>query len=320
MTSIELVAADGVAFATGGAGYLYTFPAGPPTVGDLDVLCVNSDTVVATPAGFAAAPSVVSAMGAYIFRRQATGGEPADVTVTTTGNYNTTMVWSRWRNCGPADQAAYELAGSPAGTSTPAVSSGSLAARNELVIAFAALHGVPASGAAPTAPVWSTGYTPVAAGPFAGDPISGAGACTASFVAARVDAGLTAETPGVSWTDPVLDRYILLLTVTPDVSATVSPAGVSPAGTATALTLVAGTLDLVAVPGTVHTTAVPASLTAGVTDLTIVATAPAVTPAGTPAVTDLRPTVLPALTAAVTVQTLTAAVTVQTLTAAVTVH
>ena len=81
--SWSLVGTDAVGFNDGGTGHVYTMSAGAPALGDLDVLCVNSDTVVSTPSGFIPAATVVSGQGSYLFYRLSGGSDGATVTVTT---------------------------------------------------------------------------------------------------------------------------------------------------------------------------------------------------------------------------------------------
>ena len=199
--SANLVTSGVFDFADGNAGHVINLGSAP-TVGQLDVLCVNSETTVSTPAGCLAAPTNVGGQGAYMFRRIAAGGEGSTVTITTAGNFDTVAQWSRWGNVNAADDAPKAVASSP-GTSTPAVTSSVLAETNELVVAFGALHNF--AGGTPTAPSWSAGYTPLQS-----DFRNGVG----GFVAYKLNAGTAAESPSVSWTNTAEDRYIFGLTFT----------------------------------------------------------------------------------------------------------
>lgn len=256
MTTIELAGSGTVGFSNGSTGYVYPLPGGAPQVGELDVLCVNSNTVVATPAGFTAAPTRVATQGAYIYRRMAVGGEGSTVTITTTGDWPTTVTWSRWRNVGVADIAVSSGADLSPGTSTPAVSTGGLARQNELVIAYVALHDLLAGS--PTSPVWSAGYTPLAAGAVVG----GAGSGVASFSGYRVDAGTGAEAPQVSWTNATNDRYMLVLTVTPLVTVDAGVGSVEVFGTSADINIgMTYPTGLDTSPGTVEVSGTTATLT-----------------------------------------------------------
>lgn len=197
-------------FSDGNAGHVCDLGTAP-AVGDVDVLCVNSDTIVATPTGPGAswlvAPSSVGGQGAYILRRKATGGEGSTVTVVTSGDFDCQVSWSRWGNINAADDARVTAVGF-FDTVTPAHTTAPLAEATELVIAFAALHAA-ILGSPPSAPVWSAGYTPLTANVWT---TGGGGA--AGYVAYKQPAGTAAETPSVSWTTAVHDRYMLTLTFT----------------------------------------------------------------------------------------------------------
>lgn len=200
-----LVDSDVVGFADGNAGHVYAFPAGAPAAGDLDVLCVNSNTLVSTPSGFTLVTTEVGNQGSYIFFRIAAGSEGVSVTITTSGDHNTALTWSRWRNVVAPDQERSAIAQDGGGTTTPAVTTGALSESGELAIAFAALHNFTA---APSTPVWSTGYTALAevaqdTGPDA----------VAQLVGYRTDAAGT-QSPSVSWTNSVANRYMLVVTFT----------------------------------------------------------------------------------------------------------
>lgn len=196
--AISLVNSGTFGFADGNGGHICNLGSAP-AVGNLDVLCVNSDTVVSPPSGFTAATSRVANQGAYLFYRFAAGGEGSTVSVVTTGNFDTQVSWSRWSFAAAFDVAANAGVDATAGSSTPAVSTGALAGTGELVVAFGAIH-----GAVTTAPSWSTGYTPLTS------ITQGTGASASTgYVAYRTDAGTAAEAPSVSWTSPAPDRFIL---------------------------------------------------------------------------------------------------------------
>lgn len=222
----NLLASNTFAFNDGNAGHVCNLGSAP-AVGDLDVLCVNSNTVVSTPAGFTANPSSVGGQGAYIFYRFAVGGEAATVTITTTGDHNTTVVWSRWDNCIAVDVGAATQASAP-GNSTPAHSSGILSDTGELVIAFGAIHGI--GVADQNTPVWAGGFTDLATAGPQGTGSQG----TLAYTGYRTDAGTAAVSPQVSWSGAAAeDRYMLTLSftatdtvsVTGDAAVTVSMTG-----------------------------------------------------------------------------------------------
>lgn len=202
----SLLASDAVGFADGAGGHLYALPSGAPAVGDLDVLCVNSDTTVSTPSGFSLATSHVGNQGAYLFYRLALGGEASTVTITTAGNNNTALGWSRWDGVDALDVSA-QASTESVGLSTPAVNTGTLSATDELVVAMGAIANL---SAVPTSPVWSAGYTGLT------DVNQGGAATNAvhQFTGYRLDAGTAAQTPNVSWTNSAFSRYILVAAFT----------------------------------------------------------------------------------------------------------
>jgi hypothetical protein len=215
--AITLVTSSTFAFADGNTGHSCNLGSSP-AVGDLDLLCVNSDTVVSTPAGFTARRSDVTNQGAYIFSRKAAGGEGSTVTVTTSGNFNAVVSWSRWSATNTFDVSAGTQANSSSGASTPAHSTGTLAASTDLVVAFGALH----SSTGATAPSWSTGFT----GLTEASQGTGSTGCFA-FVGYKIGAGTAAETPQVSWTGSVSDRYMLTAAFTAAAGGTTTPISVS---------------------------------------------------------------------------------------------
>ena len=208
-----------VGFADGNTGHVYTLPSGAPTVGDLDVLTVNSDTVVTMPSGFSLATQFVNSQGSYLWYRVAGGSEGSTVTITTTGNFDTALTWSRWQGGSALDVGVNAHVDGSSDTTTPAVSTGTLAGTAELVVAFAALH----SGGSPTNPTWSTGYT--ALDSVTQNAVTG-------YTAYRTDAGTSAEAPNVTWVTGMSDRYILVAAFTP---ATATPAAAGTLQSSTAV-------------------------------------------------------------------------------------
>lgn len=202
--SWSLVGHGSTGFADGNSGHVYTFGAGAPAAGDLDLLAVNSDTTVPTPPSgwtLPAGGTFVNNQGAYVYYRKAAGTEGATVTVTTNGNFDTDLIWARFSGADALDVAVNAHLDNIADTTTPAVSTGTLAVAGELSFAFAALH----PGAAATSPVWSAGYTDLEA--------VSQGVVT-GFAAYKTTAGTAAETPSVTWTTTKNDRYIFVLTFT----------------------------------------------------------------------------------------------------------
>lgn len=204
--SWSLVGSDGVGFADGNAGHVYAIPSGAPSAGQLDILMVNSNTVVTTPSGFSVARSRVNSQGSYIYYRFAVGGESANITITTSGDHPTDLLWSRWTGGSAFDIANDAGVDGVGGTTTPAVNSGTIAQAASLSVAFAALH----SGTGQTSPVWSAGYTALA------QATNGTGSTgVTAFGGYNTNAGTAAETPNCSWTTNASDRYILVAVFSP---------------------------------------------------------------------------------------------------------
>jgi hypothetical protein len=229
-----LVASDAVGYADGGTGHVYTLPSGVPTAGDLDILAVNSDTVVSTPSGFTLAVSAVNSQGAYLFYRYASGSEGSTVTITTSGSHPTVTGWQRWTGGLGFEVGVEAHVDTSSGSTTPAVSTGTLAGTGRLVVAHAALHAL--SPTAPNTPVWSGGYTD--AGVTASN--GSGGTAPALFLGYNSSAGTAAEAPNVTWTQATTDRYILVAVFTPGAGGTTvnGTASLTGAGSLTASAVV----------------------------------------------------------------------------------
>lgn len=199
---------DVFVFADGNGGHVCDLGSAP-NVGETDVLCVNSNTVVSMPSGFTAAESAVANQGAYIFTRKAAGGEGSTVTITTSGNHNTFVGWTRWSALDAVDTSTSTQANTSIGVATPAHNTGALATTGQLVVAFGALHSIGGT-ANQTSPVWSTGYTGLL------NAAQGTGATgVRGLVGYKENAGTAAETPQVSWSgDGCFNRYMLAVSFT----------------------------------------------------------------------------------------------------------
>jgi hypothetical protein len=274
-----LIDEDAVGFHDAGAGHPYTFPAGAPSVGELDVVFVNSNTVLdVVPSGWTRSLNPVVNQGAYALWRIAVGGESDNVVIDMGGNFNTCLSWSRWSGADALDVAVEAHAdGSPAST-TPPVSTGTLADADELVVAAALLQ-----GSFPTiTPAWSSGYTPLTGVQYNAGTIDEVSAYTAY----RVDGGTTAETPQADWTTtpsaPISDRYILVLTFTPlgGTDATAAPASVDAVTTIPGVTVSTGstvTPSPVTATATVPTPGISTGATASPSAVAAIADVPALT-------------------------------------------
>jgi hypothetical protein len=194
-------------FTTSGTVVTYTGSGDTgPTV--VDVLLVNSDNVVTTPAGWTLVEDAVQFQGAYIFAK-AGGTTSATIDLGGGVSTDTSVLWVRVANTAGVDTGgvAHTIA-TGAGTSASATTA-TLADTNELVLAFAALHNW--AGAQPSGITWSTGYLPVVAG---GNGSPGSGSAAYGAAAVKVPAGTAAETPSVSWTGATNDRYMLTVAFT----------------------------------------------------------------------------------------------------------
>lgn len=219
--AIVLLDSDSVGFSDGGSGHVYNYPLGAPNLDDLDILAVNSDTTVSTPSGFTLRRSEVANQGSYIFSRKAVGGEAASTTITTAGDFRTTLTWHRFSGTDAFDVATGAQLNT-AGTASPAVNTGALAGTgDELVYVFEANHQFAVT---PNTPVWSAGYTPTETV----SQTTGPGNSVNAFSAYRTNAGPAAETPSVTWTDAADHRYMLVAAFTADaVVDTVIPNGIA---------------------------------------------------------------------------------------------
>lgn len=197
------------AFTTSGTTVTYT-GGGTADSTTFDVLCVNSDNVVTTPAGWTSSASLINSQGSYIFTRNG-GTTSASLALGGGIASNSDALWVRITSATAVDSGATNTVGvdGSSGTATPAFTSGGLSAATELVVAFAALHGI--GTAVPTTYTWSAGYT---------EQINGAqggvvGSAVAASVAVKVPAGTAAESPSVSWTPGTAsDRYMLAVAFT----------------------------------------------------------------------------------------------------------
>lgn len=181
-----------------------------PSVGDYDLLGINSDTTVSTPSGFLVASSRVNAQGSYLFYRKAVGGESSSVTVITAGNFNAEVSHVRLSGLDAVDVAtSTTVVGSNANTSL-AVSSGTLATATDSVFLFVALASI-GTTANQASPVWSSGYTGITGFNPQGVGSSGMSGLTGW----KYPAGTGSESPSVTWSnDAVLNRDSHLISFT----------------------------------------------------------------------------------------------------------
>lgn len=224
-------------FANANAGTTLTFSAGAPSVDDWDLLFVNSDTTVTTPSGFTLLETQVINQGSYIFGRKAVGGETNQVTITTSGNLNTSVIWRRVTGGNTVDISDSATTG-VAGTTTPALTTASLASAGQIVLAFCAVHSF--TGAVPNTFTW--------AGSYAGNEVTGGnqgtgGSGVIASVSFKVPAGPGTESPSCSWNNSANDRYILAVSIT-EAGQNLSPSGVASGEAFGTPTITPGAVDI----------------------------------------------------------------------------
>ena len=164
-----------------GSSYAYTFPAGAPSAGQLDVLCVSvAGGTASAPAGFTTGPAQASGpVSAYIFYRIAASGAPASVTISLSGSLPAQVAWSRWSGSQVFADATGSAIRTTSHNNTPSVSTGALSQPGELSVAFAALQN---GTAEPGLIVWDTVYLPLVTSSYDSDQLC-------SLTAANVTAG-----------------------------------------------------------------------------------------------------------------------------------
>src|SRR6266704_224944 len=185
-----------------------------------DVLSINSDNTVTTPSGWTLATSRVVNQGAYIFYKS---GGTTTATIDLGGGISTSTdaLWVRITNSAGADSGATTVTGvdgSP-GTSSFALTSAALSTSTELALMFMAGHNF---SSAPTSPSWSSGYTEQCEAT-----IGTGGSGTYGNVGVKTPAGTAAESPSVSWTNSVTNRYSLFVAFLGfDAGGTITPDGI----------------------------------------------------------------------------------------------
>lgn len=204
--TISIVDSDVFTFSNGNGGAAVSFGSSP-TLDDFDVLFINSVTVVATPVGFSVSQSNVGNQGCYAFTRKASGGESTGVTITTTGNHNTEVIWARVRGADAIDEAVKAAVDSALTNTTPTVTTGTMDETGELALAFMALLNLPSG--VPAGLSWSNGFTTVETVNIGTDTTALYGA-----MASKANVGTTATSTQASWTNSAWNRYAFILTFT----------------------------------------------------------------------------------------------------------
>ncbi len=233
--AIAYVNSDKFGFADGNAGHVCNLGSSP-SAGDFDILCVNSDTIVSTPSGFTSTKSEVNNQGAYVFTRKASGGEGSTVTVTTSGNNNCQVTWIRLSGADAVDVAVSTKVDGDSQASSPALSTGTLAASGEAIVAFMAGHRLNTTGN--QSPTWSGSYTAAQTSTFG----TGNNGVT-GMTAYKLNVGTASESPSVTWTgDTIFNRYMFAVTFTAASGGGSNDGTLSVTGTATTASLT-GTID-----------------------------------------------------------------------------
>jgi hypothetical protein len=214
--SIAFVNSNAVGFADGNGGHVYTIPSGTPATDDLDILCINSNTVVSTvaSAGGTAWSKRVDAtnnQGAYIYTRKATSGEGSTVTITTSGNHNTSLIWCRLTGTNAYSSGNFARTDNSNGTTLPALTTGTLAETAMAVIGFGALHNF--DGTLASSPVWTNGFTDMGS---VSQGSAGSSSAVVGMAAYKLNVGTASEDIGgsLTWTNNARNRYALYVTVT----------------------------------------------------------------------------------------------------------
>lgn len=219
-----LTDSDAVGFTDVNAGHTYTVPTGAPGAGDLDILCINSNTVINTPSGFTSRVDATNNQGAYIFTRL--GGSGTTISISGSGDNNTTLIWSRWTGSNAYSAGGFTRADNSNGAALPATSTGALAETGMLLIDFAALHNF--DGLLATLPSWSNGFTALES---ASSGIPASSSAVVAFVGYKTTAGTGSETiDSVTWTNNARNRYALWVAVTATADVFVRPTIVVPGG------------------------------------------------------------------------------------------
>ena len=158
-TAVQRVANAAVASTTGsvGAGQGWV----TPTAGNLLIATYNVDVTMSTPSGWTAGPSVVDDNAAYLYWRISTGTENTVSNTFASTNPITTACEYSGLLASPFDASNSSTITASPGASTTSTGVTTTAA-DDLVFAFASLFDFNvALQPAPTAPIWTNGFTNV---------------------------------------------------------------------------------------------------------------------------------------------------------------
>jgi hypothetical protein len=152
-----LIDSQAFPFADGGTGHACVLADGAPTPGQVDLLFINSNTVVTDVDGgggaaFTLRVDATNSQGCYWYERVAVGGETDTITVETNGDHQTQVTFARWEDITFSD-GGFTRADNSNNTVLPDSVTDTLAETDMLVLVGAGLHNF--DGALATSPVWS---------------------------------------------------------------------------------------------------------------------------------------------------------------------
>lgn len=211
-----------------------------PTAGQWDTLLIVSNGIIQVQVDFATEVLLNNAASTFAWREATGAPGEQNVTITTPqGAVNLLVRHQRWDGVTALDVVDSAMLETP-GTTSPTLNTGPLADTGELSIIALGMIGF---SVAPSSPVFSGSY--VNAHPGDETTFGGTGSdAVGGWVGYFNNAGTAAETPSVSWTTNVTNRYGFVIAFTAGVPAEVT---LSPA----TLTFEAVALTPEAVPATV---------------------------------------------------------------------
>lgn len=224
MATVKAFAFSDGSTANAGAGHQIDLGSGLST-GQVDMIGVVSNATVTTPSGWVISPSnndvAVAAM--YVYRR--TTGASGLVSIKTAADHPTTIIHVRLAGVASVDDAKKQVVSGVAAASSPTVTSATLLASGEAVVAFALLHNW---ATAPTGVTWSGSFTGLDTD--AGTQLVTQTDATASrrvgiAAAVHLNAGTTAVATAATWTNNATNRGTMLLSWQATVPGTITVVG-----------------------------------------------------------------------------------------------
>jgi hypothetical protein len=209
-----LIDSQAFPFADGGTGHACVLADGAPTPGQVDLLFINSNTVVTDVDGgggaaFTLRVDATNSQGCYWYERVAVGGETDTITVETNGDHQTQVTFARWEDITFSD-GGFTRADNSNNTVLPDSVTDTLAETDMLVLVGAGLHNF--DGALATSPVWSDGYAALEA---VEQGAAGSSQAVVGFTGYKQPVGTAAEpVDAVTWTNSARNRYATWLAYT----------------------------------------------------------------------------------------------------------